>query len=65
MCKLLSSVGISQGRPYKIYNHNQGAITIVNAGQTNFHGARKHYDLKLKRMIEIASQPTDKSTQTD
>jgi hypothetical protein len=53
--KLLSSVGIGQGQPYKIYNNNQGAIAIVSSGPTDFHGAQKHFDLKLKQLIEIVN----------
>jgi hypothetical protein len=26
---------------------------IIHSGQTNFHGVKKHYDIKLKQMIKI------------
>lgn len=36
-----------------IYNDNQLALAIIKSSQTNFHSMKKHYNIKLKRMIEI------------
>lgn len=50
----MRSSGIVSGE-HLIYTNNQGAITIVNSSQTDFHGAQKHFNLKLKQMIKIVN----------
>ena len=53
MKKLFNSLGFKSNGPPTLYNNNQLALVIIKSSQTNFHSMKKHYDIKLKRMIEI------------
>lgn len=53
MTKILDAIGLRAKTTPILYNDNQSALAIIRSGQTDFHGVKKHYDVKLKRMIEI------------
>ena len=53
MTKIFDAIRLRAKTTPILYNDNQSALAIIRSGQTDFHGVKKHYDVKLKRMIEI------------
>lgn len=53
MTKIFNTIRLQAKTTPILYNNNQLALAIIHSSQTNFHRVKKHYNMKLKRMIEI------------
>src|SRR5690606_20481869 len=55
MRKLFPPLSLPIDLPVHIYNNNQLAIAIIHSKGGNFHGAKKHYNVRVKHTHDSLS----------